>query len=78
MKEYHINANCSVILSNHTWGKVQRERSNELHHAREIYNTPIDSPLYDAFSAARAEYDLADPFGNHFIDCIVRCTGGAY
>lgn len=76
MKEYKINSAVSVILSDSTWSRVQRERSEEIHHAREIYNTPIDHPQYDPFSADEAINTLLDNFGTHFVNCIVRCTGG--
>ena len=42
----------------------------------EIYNTPFDAPQYDAFSSDYAESVLWDSHGTHFVDCIVRCTGG--
>lgn len=76
MKRYFINNNCDIILCDSTWSKVQRERSKEIHHAREIYNTPFDAPQYDAFSSDYAESVLWDSHGTHFVDCIVRCTGG--
>lgn len=76
MKEYKINDSCSVILSDRTWNKVQKEYSKEIHHAQEIYNTPIDHPQYDGFSYDYAVSVLCDAFGTHFIDCIVCCTSG--